>query len=473
MNYPVNCNKCTEPLYGPVKYCPFCGYEQAQIVEPDTSVISQEPERVREEHPKEDPIRILEQDFIDATKVDKKLYPSTANFLYEKGSSLGLYRDIITKLIDEWVIRHNVVAIPHDDETVAVDTPKLEINQTNFDFSNLKTGSSTQGSFTISNTGGGTLSGSIKSNKNWLKVNQESIDTSQHKQEISFSIDTTGLPLGFKDTGTIDIQSTGGIKRISVNLFLEVLERDIGRFRKALTIGCLIFGGLLGFIFSWGADITTFIGIVALVCTIYGMLGYILAPAIRKAMWRGDKKIPVAAGIGAVALSALIIIIVAKGSIPFYKTASSVLTVTSNSAKIRKSPSKSAGFIAQVNRGFNLGVLDTQGDWYEVQYFSQRKNKIEIGWIHKSLVAKIDSHVPGETNTKAKPSHTTRKPKRKQLQKEERLNVSPVEPPIAVKESKIESATPQPVPTRRSNINQGISKPKERFDEDIPRIPQQ
>ena len=25
MNYPVNCKKCNQPLYGPVKYCPFCG----------------------------------------------------------------------------------------------------------------------------------------------------------------------------------------------------------------------------------------------------------------------------------------------------------------------------------------------------------------------------------------------------------------------------------------------------------------
>jgi len=25
MNYPVNCKKCNQPLYGPVRYCPFCG----------------------------------------------------------------------------------------------------------------------------------------------------------------------------------------------------------------------------------------------------------------------------------------------------------------------------------------------------------------------------------------------------------------------------------------------------------------
>lgn len=25
MNFPVNCNRCNQPLYGPVKFCPFCG----------------------------------------------------------------------------------------------------------------------------------------------------------------------------------------------------------------------------------------------------------------------------------------------------------------------------------------------------------------------------------------------------------------------------------------------------------------
>ena len=27
MKYPINCNKCNQALYGPVKYCPFCGVQ--------------------------------------------------------------------------------------------------------------------------------------------------------------------------------------------------------------------------------------------------------------------------------------------------------------------------------------------------------------------------------------------------------------------------------------------------------------
>ncbi len=35
MKYPVNCNKCTQALYGPVKYCPFCGTASPSITATD------------------------------------------------------------------------------------------------------------------------------------------------------------------------------------------------------------------------------------------------------------------------------------------------------------------------------------------------------------------------------------------------------------------------------------------------------
>jgi hypothetical protein len=33
MNYPVNCKKCNQPLYGPVKYCPFCGVASISLAD--------------------------------------------------------------------------------------------------------------------------------------------------------------------------------------------------------------------------------------------------------------------------------------------------------------------------------------------------------------------------------------------------------------------------------------------------------
>lgn len=35
MKYPVNCNKCAQALYGPVKYCPFCGTASPSITATD------------------------------------------------------------------------------------------------------------------------------------------------------------------------------------------------------------------------------------------------------------------------------------------------------------------------------------------------------------------------------------------------------------------------------------------------------
>lgn len=35
VKYPVNCNKCTQALYGPVKYCPFCGTASPSITATD------------------------------------------------------------------------------------------------------------------------------------------------------------------------------------------------------------------------------------------------------------------------------------------------------------------------------------------------------------------------------------------------------------------------------------------------------
>lgn len=33
MNYPANCKKCNQPLYGPVKYCPFCGIASVSVAD--------------------------------------------------------------------------------------------------------------------------------------------------------------------------------------------------------------------------------------------------------------------------------------------------------------------------------------------------------------------------------------------------------------------------------------------------------
>ena len=99
--------------------------------------------------------------------------------------------------------------------------PILEINKKNFEFLNIRAGSSASGSFTINNIGGGTLSGSVSTNKRWLRVNQNNIDTSRHRQDISFYVDTSGFNFGSKESGIIEIQSNGGIEKISISFSIQ------------------------------------------------------------------------------------------------------------------------------------------------------------------------------------------------------------------------------------------------------------
>jgi hypothetical protein len=233
------------------------------------------------------------------------------------------------------------------------------------EFLNLRIATTVSGSFTISNVGGGTLSGPIETKQKWLKLAQHSIDTTRHKQDISFFVDTTRLPFGLKETGTITIQSNGGVEKVLVDITVEMPERDLSRFRNGLTIASLTLGALFGYfiynlnlIQGMSINVAGFAGIVALigVVTIGGKLGYkeggggaafawgcgsliagaivlaifktfphalsilswslaygslsnLLSIPIRKSLWRGDKKIPLAAAVAALILGALVVFV--------------------------------------------------------------------------------------------------------------------------------------------------------------------
>ena len=128
----------------------------------------------------------------------------------------GKAEDIIHRIADE------DGATIGEIEAQPLGVPKLEVGCDNldsvnhFDFLNVRAGSSVSGSFTINNIGGGILSGSISTNKKWLRVNQNNIDTSRHRQDISFYVDTSGFNFGSKESGIIEIQSNGGTERISI-----------------------------------------------------------------------------------------------------------------------------------------------------------------------------------------------------------------------------------------------------------------
>jgi uncharacterized tellurite resistance protein B-like protein len=185
---------------------------------------------------------------------DGVLSPDEERHIQEQGAKLQVSANDIEKIIREEKkkIRAPQPPIPSPQtfrtapQPTASGTPVIEISRTQFEFSNVRAGTMTQGSVTVSNTGGGTLQGQIRSNRPWLKT-QSHIDRSRHRQEISFNIDTSGLPLGCKDHADIEINSNGGTARIAVYLSVELPEEALGRFRSSVFwVGALI-GGAFGF----------------------------------------------------------------------------------------------------------------------------------------------------------------------------------------------------------------------------------
>ena len=101
------------------------------------------------------------------------------------------------------------------------------------------------------------LRGSIGSNVKWLRLAQNAIDTSKHRQEVAFVVETAGLKLGSTHTGTIAIDSNGGAQQVKVLVSMEVTDRVIERFRRMVVpIGIFaadLFGTLLGIHPVWSA----------------------------------------------------------------------------------------------------------------------------------------------------------------------------------------------------------------------------
>lgn len=154
--------------------------------------------------------------------------------------------------------------------------PQLEISKTSFDYGDLRRGASLSDSFTINNNGGGVLSAPIKTNKKWLKVSQNNIDTNRRKQDISFSVNTVGLAFGFKETGTIEIQSNVGVESVDINISIEDGKEALSRFRTGLPIGGCILGALFGliiynmnFVYGMNENVAGVAGWFALIGAVY------------------------------------------------------------------------------------------------------------------------------------------------------------------------------------------------------------
>ena len=125
-------------------------------------------------------------------------------------------------------------------------SPEIAISQAIFKFDNVRRGTSLSGQYTITNTGGGTLSGTIKANKPWVVIPQNAIDAAHHIQEHTFYLDTSTLTLGTRTHAIIEIASNAGTVRIDVSVAIEMERAALSRWRKQVFLAGIPLGLILG-----------------------------------------------------------------------------------------------------------------------------------------------------------------------------------------------------------------------------------
>ena len=129
-------------------------------------------------------------------------------------------------------------------------SPEITLSQTRFEFNNIRQGTRLSGRYTITNTGGGTLSGTIKANMPWVTLPQGTIDGTRHIQEHTFYLDTSKLTIGTKNRATIEIASNASASavRIDVSVAVEMETAALSRWRKQLFWAGILVGSIFGLV---------------------------------------------------------------------------------------------------------------------------------------------------------------------------------------------------------------------------------
>jgi hypothetical protein len=117
-----------------------------------------------------------------------------------------------------WIIPVSVLQFP-------VASAILNVNPTYIYFNDLQPGlrAFPSESFVVTNTGDGTLTGTLITDKDWLRIDPAKIEVAgDDKQKISVYVDTRELSYEFTDTGHINIATNGGDKQITVTLRMAI-----------------------------------------------------------------------------------------------------------------------------------------------------------------------------------------------------------------------------------------------------------
>jgi len=122
--------------------------------------------------------------------------------------------------------------------SMEVVSPKLTVSPTSLSFGTT----STEKTFSIRNTGSGTLTWTISDDKSWISVSPTSGTTTTETENITVSVNRQGLSAG-SYSGEVRVNSNAGNQTISVSVSVtesgEWLEYDDGSFEMALTVGAL------------------------------------------------------------------------------------------------------------------------------------------------------------------------------------------------------------------------------------------
>ncbi len=159
--------------------------------------------------------------------------------------------------------------IGEGEEAQPAGTPALEVDSRHMSFRNVKIGSSQSKSFTVSNIGGGSLRGVLNASQPWIKV-LDSIDPARHRQQVTVTVDSTGLMPGFAGTGFIELRTNAGNFQITVEFTTEGHDIALKNFQNGLFWVSAVSGGSVGYLFGHflgggGAALLFFVFFVAFV----------------------------------------------------------------------------------------------------------------------------------------------------------------------------------------------------------------
>lgn len=109
----------------------------------------------------------------------------------------------------------------------------LEVDPSSLDFDDMEKSSTKTMTFRAYNTGGGTLSGTISTNHNWITVSPTSFEGNDNT--VSVTVETNGLAEKIAPyTGTVTVTSNGGTE--TVQIFVTVIPTGVVAYPNPLSL---------------------------------------------------------------------------------------------------------------------------------------------------------------------------------------------------------------------------------------------